>query len=105
MNLFTDEFKTYSDDLPLLKRLRLKPFKGKLHEKVCVGKYKTKDGSWAEIWVEGAPAQFWEFKVFCSENERITIITTGSGCLVDYWPFVEKFLDGMIVIKNLKEVK
>lgn len=104
MNLF-DGFETYSHDLPLLKKLGLKPFKGKVHEKVYVGKYKTEDGSWAEIRVEGAPAQFWEFRIRCSENKMITAVSTGSGCLSDYWPFVEKIMDGMIVIENLKEVK
>lgn len=101
MNLL-DSFKTYSHDLPLLKKLGLKPFKGKVHEKVYVGEYTTKDGSWARIWVDGAPAQFFRFKIYCSESKMVTIVETGSGCLVDYWPFVEKIMDGMIAIENLK---
>lgn len=105
MNFLANEFKTYSSDLSLLEKLGLKPFKGKLWEKVYVGKYKAEGGSWVEIWVEGASAQFFEFKIYCFESKAITIVSTGSGCLNDYWSFIEKIMDGMIVIKNLKRVK
>lgn len=105
MNLLISEFKTYSHDLPLLEKLGLKPFKGETYEKIYVGKYIAEGGSWAEIWVEGAPAQFFTFKIYCSENKTITIIATGSGCLTDYWSVVESVMDGMIVIENLKKVK
>lgn len=105
MNFLASGFETYSHDLSLLKELGLKSFKGKLHEKVYIGKYKAEGGSWAEIWVEGAPAQFFTFKIYCSESKTITIIATGSGCLTDYWSVVESVMDGMIVIENLKKVK
>lgn len=99
MNLFNG-FETYSHDFPLLKKLGLKRFKGKVHEKVYVGEYKTEDGSWAKIWVEGAPAQFFSFKIYCSESKMTTTVSTGSGCLSGYWPFVEKIMDGMIVVEK-----
>jgi len=102
MNFLTGEFKTYSHDLPLMKKLGLKLFKGKTHEKVYVGKYTAEDGSWAKIWVTGAPAQFFDFEIYCSESKLTTIISTGSGCLSEYWPFVEKIFDNMIVVKNPK---
>lgn len=92
-----DSFETYPDDLLLLKELGLKPFKGETWEKIKVGTVRL-DKSQVKIWVEGAPAQFWYFKIYCGENKKTTKISTGSGTLCNYWPFAKAIAEGMVTI-------
>ena len=110
MNNQFDHYKTYSWDEPLFKKLGFKPFYVKIYEKHFVGEVNFEDGSsYIKIWVEGLPAQFWDFEVFCAKNKRIYKIETGSGCLRDYWFKVKEIADGVfddaavqLLIKELK---
>jgi len=93
-----NETKTYQKDMPLFKRLNLKPFIIETHRRHYVGEVKMENGSQIKIWVEAYPAQFWFFEIFCADNKKTTRITTGSGSLEDYWGFVEAIATGMIVV-------
>ena len=111
MNNQFDHCKTYSWDEPLFEKLGLEPFYVKIYEKHFVGEVNLEDGSsYIKIWVEGLPAQFWDFEVFCAKNKRIYKIETGSGCLGDYWFKVKKIADGVFddeaaVEELIKELK
>ena len=94
-------FETYEWDKPLLKKLALNTFKAKNRQKVFVGEYKYVKSN-VKVWVTGFPAQFWEFEISNPRHRDPIIISTGSGSFINYWPFVEKILQGMIVIKNLE---
>ncbi len=59
-------------------------------------------GSRVDIWVTGAPAQFWTFKVYCAETKKTYRVTTGSGGLTDYWDSIQKIANDMLVIKLLE---
>lgn len=102
--LFTT-FKTYACDLPILEKLGLKPFEGKTRSTIEVGEYENKEiNSKVIIKVTGLPAQFWSFDIFCGESKTRTIIETGSDGLVNYWPYVESMMEGMIVAKKIEPI-
>lgn len=90
----------YRDDLPLFQELHLEPFSCKMWDKTFVVKIETEEG-WMEINVTCAPAQFFDFKIFCKDSGEVTEITTGSGTLRQYYPFAEQIMQGMIVVKSL----
>lgn len=89
---------TYTEDEKLFNQLKLQPFCFHDQNEHLVGRILSKDGD-AEIYVTGMPAQFWRFIIHSNETGEITELSTGSGALVDYWPFVEKIMQGMIVVK------
>jgi hypothetical protein len=95
-----NDVQTYSHDLPLFNELGLEPFKTTVHKKIHVGTVTKEDGSYADIWMTGAPAQFWEFKVFDSSSGRLYEISTGSGSLSKYWPLVDEMLQNCFVVKR-----
>jgi hypothetical protein len=101
MNIF-NEAKTYDWDLPLFKKLGLKPFCIKdcsiASKKHYVGKVTLDYDRYIKIWVQPTPAQFWEFEV-CNGTEIIKL-STGSGALSNYYQTIELFVDGMLVIKK-----
>ena len=66
--------------------------------------YQNDNGSYIEATVTCMPAQFWRFKIYCSENNKTTHISTGSGGLTDYFETMKSIADGMIVIKSVTEL-
>lgn len=94
-----NEFRTYQWDLPLLQDLGLKPFRGKVWEEVFVGKVTLGDAL-IFIWVTGAPAQFWRFAIVDFGNYETHLVTTGSGCLKDHWPHIERIAQGMLGVNS-----
>jgi len=96
---FLDEVKTYSTDHKLFRELGLKTFKIGCDEKYFVGKVNISDKSNVKIWVEGCPAQFWYFEIYCEETKEVTKFETGSGSLTDYWDFAKAIAEEMVVIK------
>jgi hypothetical protein len=92
---------TYSWDLPLFKKLKLKPF--------CI----EKDGYWkdhpvgrvkdgpahVDIFVSCCPAQFWKFNIKLPSG-KVLYLSTGSGSFSTYWPTIKMFLDDMLVVDN-----
>ena len=90
-------FSTYPWDLPLFVKLGLLPFAGDIWETIEVGEVHLESGSTVKVSVEGAPAQFWKFVIYCAETKRETTLETGSGCFGDYWLFAEKIAQGMVV--------
>lgn len=60
------------------------------------------DKAWADVRVEVtyAPATFWRFTIEpLIEDVHHAILTTGSGCLADYWPAVMLFATGMLGVE------
>lgn len=103
--LFPMLYQTYAHDLDLFSELNLQPFRDAPHgERIEVGTVHLPAGE-VKIEVTCAPAKFWRFQLFPSDEgdgQRI-IIRTGSGTLRDYWPSVVKFLQGMLVIEEATE--
>ncbi len=96
-----DKFKTYSGDLPLLKKLGLAPFEGDTHSEIYVGEVKTEYGyGYVKVWVTGSPAQSFKFEVYCEETNETSIMETGSGTLTDFWSIAESIMEGMITIET-----
>jgi hypothetical protein len=93
---------TYDWDLPLFRKLGLQPFDVEVWQKHFVGEVRMENGSTVKVWVECAPAQFWTFEITSGETGDVTTLGTGSGNLNEYWPFVEKVADGMIVVKGVE---
>ena len=62
--------------------------------------YQNENGSYIEAVVTCMPAQFWKFKIFCSENKKITHISTGSGGLMNFYEIMKSIADGMIVVDS-----
>lgn len=98
-SLLINNFETYEDDVRILKDLGLKTFCAPIGTEVYLGKHKDPTGT-VKVWVTGLPAQFFRFEIFCAENKKTTKVSTGSGCFSDYWPMVEKIMNGMFVIKE-----
>ncbi len=93
---------TYFNDIVLFNQLGLHLFKNvPTHEKYFVGRVELEYG-YVELWVTPFPAMFWEANIFCSENNKITTITTGSGPLNNYWGFFNSIANGMIVIEKVE---
>ncbi len=95
--------KTLEIDLPLFAELGLSPFKTKRGEKKSVGKVQFGDGSYVKIWVIAAPAQFWQFEVYCAESDRIHKISTGSGSFSDYWKSIRMVAIGLLIVDETSE--
>jgi hypothetical protein len=97
---------TYPNDLPLFKKLKLKPFNfetkglGK-QEEYYVGRVENEDDS-VQIYMTGLPAQFWRFVIHCNETNTDTEFSTGNGVLSDFWGFADAIMQGMVVIKQNK---
>lgn len=54
-----------------------------------------------KVEVSALPAQFWRFTV--TQEEGVTVLTTGSGGFSDYWPIAKLVADNMLIIT--KETK
>ena len=94
---------TYHSDLPLFKKLNLKPFKTVCGEKIHLGKVMIDDdGSYVDIWVEGAPAQFFTFHIYCAESGHKWKVNTGSGTLTQYWSAVKAMAQGCFEVNIIK---
>lgn len=98
-----DQVKTYSWDLPLFKELGLEPFDLKCRQKHFVGKVMVGESE-VNIWVEGLPAQFYEFKILCRgvDPKRRYHVTTGSGCLMDFWAAIKMLAEDMLVVDEIE---
>ena len=101
---FMDAFgvETYDEDLPLFKKLGLKPFKASTRQRIFVGEVNPNKDCSIKIWCEGLPSQFWEFEVVDIEGFHHKI-STGSGTLTDYWPSVLLVADACFVVKPFKQ--
>ena len=104
---FLSEVKTYNCDLELFKELGLKPFcfdmnKVKNRTKY-VGKVKASKGK-VKIWMQGHPAQFWQFEVEDTEGGNKYFISTGSGALTDFWPTIKKMARNMFVVNKIEKL-
>ena len=95
--MLLDQVKTYSWDLPLFTALGLEPFDIPCQEKYHCGRV-ILNNAIVNIWVEGLPAQFWEFKI---EGElRNYHVTTGSGSLKDFWGVIVMLAQDMLVVEK-----
>lgn len=59
----------------------------------------------AEVRVElcQMPARFWRFTISpLIEDVKPVVLSTGSGALSDFWPTVELFAGGMLVVERAK---
>lgn len=92
---------THSSDYELLDKLGLKRFVGAPHaEWYDLG---TVEDDWASVKVEVScwPAQFYRFTIEPKEPDvQAGVIRTGSGSLSEYWPVVEKVINGCIVFEG-----
>ena len=96
--------KTLIEDRVLFRKLGLKPFENiEGNEQFLVGKYVFPCGSMVTIRVSCFPAQFWEFEIRSEECEKMWKAETGSGALSDFWPMVEKMVDGMFVVTSVED--
>jgi hypothetical protein len=94
-----ESVQTYSDDYELFNKLGLKRFDGKCRQKIDVGTIFSSDKTRSvKIIVTGAPAQFWTLILSDYDKKTAFKISTGSGCLTDYWQVAQSFLDDMIGI-------
>lgn len=93
---------THASDAPLLKKLGLKTFKGATWQQMELGTTKMKDGSWVKVAVTCAPAQFWDFEVYCADSRQTTKFSTGSGSFRQYWPLAEAIAQGMVVLDSTR---
>jgi len=96
-----DRVTPFSWDLGLLKKLGLKPFDIKCHEKHFLGEV-VFPGARVKIWITGYPAQCWEFEVCCTEPKVNYKVTTGSGSLSTFWNCIEMLAEDMISVKEVK---
>jgi hypothetical protein len=97
-----DMYGPYAQDIPKLKELGLKEWKTEdtyQKSKMYIGLTHPFEGATVEVYVTCLPAQFWEFHVNSTEDES-TVLTTGSGCLDDFWPTVLLFASGMMGAKD-----
>ena len=105
----TDMATTYRQDRPLFEKLGLATFSTDNHNKIELGTVTLlyEDGQVSgkvDIAVTCLPAQFWHFKILSVEdNNQVTAVDTGSGCLSDYWPMVEKIAEGMFCVKSVQK--
>lgn len=94
-----NEFRTYDWDLPLIRDLGLRPFRGKTWSEIFIGKVALDDAI-VFVWVTGAPAQFWRFEIVDFGNYNTHTVTTGSGALKNHWPHVERIARGMLGVES-----
>lgn len=93
----------FTGETAFLKKHGLTLYSAKTWEETYLGEVSFYDGkATAKIWVTCAPAKFYKFVVKDIEG-RTWIISTGSGCITEYWPTVEKFAGAMIGVKQLQE--
>ena len=93
-----DTADTYDSDLPLFAELRLKPFKNiPSRKRHYIGVVRLDQERTVEIYVTPVPAQFFEFDINC-DGKRYKV-TTGSGCLSDYWPSAKLIAENMLVVE------
>lgn len=99
----------YGRDLALFEKLGLTPWVNIPHAKPhCVGRVRGKgaeDHYEVKVSVTCLRAACWDIEIRLfrfdekGEVERQRIkLSTGSGCLSDYWPTIELLLDNMLVI-------
>lgn len=96
-NLMTGS--TYVDDYLLFDKLKLKRFKYLYKEEYFVGEVKEKEYS-VKIFVNCLPSQFWRFEIIDVNNKHFQL-SSGSGCLSDFWPSIELLAKNMLAIKKL----
>lgn len=97
---FLNEYRTYEWDLPLMRDLGLRPFRGKVWGEIYVG-HVTTDNGLVFVWVTGAPAQFWRFAIVDFGNYKTHNVTTGSGSLKEHWPHIARIADGMLGVTSV----
>ncbi len=56
-----------------------------------------------KIWVCCMPAQFWKFEIYCIDSDRTTTLSTGSGNMKNFWPFVRQVTAGMMVVDSISQ--
>jgi len=106
MNVF-NEVSTYICDLPLFSKLRLTPFHKHMRDArdyFDVGTV-VHDEATVAVSVCCLPAMFWRFEIKRAGDgtpQRNYVISTGSGTLEDYWPFIEQILTGMLVVESVE---
>jgi hypothetical protein len=98
----------YSQDVKLLKELKLAAWSAKHGEEKKIGIVVCKEST-VEIFVTCLPAQFYKFiikvglKNYDTDivSHQIYEMTTGSGSLSDYWPMAKAIAENMVVIKEV----
>ena len=100
--LFEDVCKPYSDEMAFYIGNNIPLWECKTHQTVELGKIYEREGSYIIAKVNAWPAQFWTFKVFCSSSNKYYEISTGSGGLSKFFPFVQQIADNMISIDSIK---
>lgn len=96
-----DTYSTYYEDQDLFTELCIPRFKEIPNwTSIRVGETYVSDCK-VEIWVEGAPAQFWTFNIEFPQGEKKRV-STGSGSLADYWKSIEYMCSGCLIIEDVK---
>lgn len=106
-NPFYSLYTIYKHDMDMLAEHGLnisKNFTLEHAKEKYVGRIKTDSGS-IRIWVMAYPAKFWRFEIRSKETGRITRVSTGSGSIEEYLNMALMILDGMFVVKEVKEIK
>lgn len=99
-NIMDDTYSIYPTDYDLFTKLGLNKFKEIPNwTSIRVGETTLFDSN-IEIWVEGAPAQFWTINIQF-EDGRKKRVSTGSGALSDYWKSIEDLCSGCLVIGDI----
>ena len=95
---------TSQEDIPLFKKLGLTPFSNlTCHQLHYIGE--VKEGkSYVKIYVTCEPAQFFDFEFYDDSHHTLIHIKTGSGCIADFWPTIEKMMQGMLVVTSMENV-
>lgn len=94
------KYGTYREDYLLFEELKLSKFDNIPNwTSIRVGECEVNDCN-VDIWVEGAPAQFWTINIEFPLGEKKRI-STGSGALSDYWKSIEDICSGCLVIDNM----
>lgn len=90
---------TYRADLKLFEELGFEPFEVEGRERFFVGKHKieTYEKAIIKVFVTCYPAQLWDFEIE-NDTSKFTV-STGSGCLIDYWQTAILFAKGLVLLK------
>lgn len=63
-----------------------------------LGTVQLDSGGSVKVEVSCWPAQFWRFTIRTDERPEPTVLGSGSGGFVDYWPTAKLFADAMLQV-------
>lgn len=95
--------KTYLSDRDLFKELGLQPFDVKTHEESYIGNVSFENGSYVNLWVTCAPAQFYRAQIYDAEGKVKYEVSTGSGAFENHWPLFKALAQNMLVIDSMEK--